>query len=740
MLNRWPLNRPLFLSRTSNDSMDTNEQVRQIAIRLREIEDANAALTRRVFSLETELSKVTGSPIHVQPPIAAPPPLPSVPVMATTLDERGIVVPLEAEVPTYTAPPPFQPVPSVPQADAPTPPPTIEGNFGLTWINRIGVLTLVLGVGFFFKYMVDNDWIGPSGRVMLGVLAGLLTIWFGDRLWHKDQKTFAQGVQALGTSILYLSFFAAFRFYELIPQSVAFVLMLVTTLMTGALALRYNAQATLALGMISGWCTPFLLSKGEPNDLFFLSYMLLLNGGAAIISRMRGWTSIEIVALVATWVFHLAWTENRSRIAGRNLSVLFTMLNYAVFAVSSHGWIVVIAQLIAGLLLGYSYNKEWNSVVLLVGFLHFLAGLFLTNRNKIAGGALAAVGGFWLCQATADQPDRLQHLSELMLGYTAAFLTTLAFVVYRATKDSVQRLDLAAASLCGVIYFTASYDLLVPEYKAYLGLFTVAVAACYLALGYALYNDTPAEKRDTTGPLLAAGLALAFLALAVPIQLTGYRITIGWAIQAGALTWIAYKLRDSRIVIGSAILYFLAVSRLGSIDSLLYWPPIEGGYALFFNPRFITFLVTCLSLWFSAWCASKFEEHKPIKTAAGIAYLLGHFLMIWALHLELFAYVDSRLDFNSPTSLKTLISSIILAGYGMLFISFGFARRAALPRILGLILFGIVILKLYLYDIWLLDRIYRMIAFIALGGILLGGSYLYSRFRDKLTTLIRDTE
>jgi uncharacterized membrane protein len=129
-----------------------------------------------------------------------------------------------------------------------------------------------------------------------------------------------------------------------------------------------------------------------------------------------------------------------------------------------------------------------------------------------------------------------------------------------------------------------------------------------------------------------------------------------------------------------------------------------------------------------------------VQKAAGLAYIAGHFFMIFGLHLEFFAFIDSRKDYTSPGSLKTLVSSIILAGYGFLFISFGFARRAALPRILGLMLFGTVILKLYLYDIWLLERIYRMIAFIALGGILLGGSYLYSRFRDKLGTLIREPQ
>jgi len=711
--------------------MDPNEQIHNIASRLRELEDANAALTRRVYFLETEISKVAGVEVPVAPlrTVAAPPPLPPVgtdplPIPLQQVDFHSPIGQQE-----------IAPIQEPLQAEAPT----VEGNVGLKWINRIGVLTLVLGVGFFFKYMVDNDWIGPAGRVIFGVLTGMLTIFAGDRLWHRNQKTFAQGVQALGTSILYLSFFAAYQFYELIPQSVAFILLVVTTAMTGALALRYNARATLILGLLGGYATPFMLSKGEPNDLFFLGYLFLLNAGAATVARMKGWTSVETIVFVGTWLLHLAWTENRGEKTDRLLGATFTLLNYGISLFSGHAWILIVGQVVSGMFLGYGFRQEWNSLAPILGVAHFAMGLYFANRRAIAFGSIAATAGFWLGQAAAEQPNMAQHLTLLNAAFTFVFLATLGYTVFRASRGILHRFDLIAAAVGGVVYFSACVTLLEGEYKAYLGLFTVAVAACYLALGYLIRLYTPVEKLDKTGSLLAAGLALAFLALAVPIQLTGYRVTLGWAIQAAALSWIAYRLKDARVLIGSTILYFLAISRLAAEDSQLYWPPIDGGYTLFFNPRFITYLSVCLSLWFSAWCASKFEE-KLVKSVAGLAYILGHFFMIGGLHLEFFAYIDSRTDFTAPTSLKTLISSIVLAGYGFLFISFGFARRAALPRILGLILFGIVVLKLYLYDIWLLDRIYRMIAFIALGGILLGGSYLYSRFRDKLGTLIREPE
>jgi uncharacterized membrane protein len=65
------------------------------------------------------------------------------------------------------------------------------------------------------------------------------------------------------------------------------------------------------------------------------------------------------------------------------------------------------------------------------------------------------------------------------------------------------------------------------------------------------------------------------------------------------------------------------------------------------------------------------------------------------------------------------------------------ATGTAANRLAGLILFGVIILKLYFYDVWLLDRFYRVLAFLALGGLLVAGSYIYSRYRERISALWR---
>src|SRR5690242_10732637 len=101
---------------------------------------------------------------------------------------------------------------TAPPATAPEPPrearrrPAIEAAFGLTWISRIGVITVVLALAFFFEYAFENHWITEWGRLALGWAAGVLSLVFGERFWRGGQRTFAQALTAAGIAFFYLSF------------------------------------------------------------------------------------------------------------------------------------------------------------------------------------------------------------------------------------------------------------------------------------------------------------------------------------------------------------------------------------------------------------------------------------------------------------------------------------------------------------------------------------------------------
>jgi uncharacterized membrane protein len=116
-------------------------------------------------------------------------------------------------------------------------------------------------------------------------------------------------------------------------------------------------------------------------------------------------------------------------------------------------------------------------------------------------------------------------------------------------------------------------------------------------------------------------------------------------------------------------------------------------------------------------------------------YVLSHICLLIAAMEWLVSGIRHEVSPSDQLSVINEAMSFLFASYAVVMITVGFARRQSLDRLLGLAALGIVVLKLYLYDIWQLDRFYRISAFVALGVLLLAASYLYSRWKDKLDAL-----
>ena len=665
-------------------------------------------LAGRLFAVEARLAQIESGG-SVRPPVAQPEP------------ER----PLPPVVQEYLRPP-VAPPPLPPQAPVEPPPlpagEKLETAVGLTWINRIGVITLILGVAFFFKYVIDNDWIGASGRVIIGVLAGAVTLFAGDFLWHRAQRVFAQGVTALGIAILYLSFYAAFGYYHLIPQPAALLLMVVTTACGGALALRYNARAIAILTLFGGYLTPVMLSTGNPNDVFFANYMSVMNAGALWFARRQGWRSVEIMALVSTVFLEGFWIADRHNKIGDGFGVGSTLVQYVLFASGSTMWpVAAVAQVAAAVVIG---SFHWQPIVQLA---LVVAGIGLFHGRKWNPGPSVAFAGWIFGYAVGI--DGVSDPLELhaFLYCSIAFLIFLAWPVVLATlrRETPSTSALATMAVSGVLYFAVAHNLLHLKYADYMGLMAVIVAALYLTAGWLIWNAPALEKRDSRTPILAAGMAMAFLALAVPIQFTGYRVAIAWAIQSAALGWIASRMPSPRVLIGAAIVALLAI---GDLPLGIHYAPEQ--YRLLLNSGFVTLTVVAISFWLLAYFITK-TPGVPVVAAAP-SYVIGHLIFLTGLHYEVFLYLDWT---KHSWDAKLLASTLLLAVYGLALVMLGVQTRTVINRVMGLVLFAVAIFKLYLSDVWMLDTIFVVIAFLALGGLLVAGSYLYSRYRTRIETL-----
>ena len=108
---------------------------------------------------------------------------------------------------------------------------------------------MLIGVSYFLKFAFDNNWIGPTGRVVIGLLAGIAIVIWSERFRSRGYRVFSYSLKAVGIGILYLSLYAAFQVYSLVPSSVAFVMMLAVTAATAVMAWTQDAEILAAFAL-----------------------------------------------------------------------------------------------------------------------------------------------------------------------------------------------------------------------------------------------------------------------------------------------------------------------------------------------------------------------------------------------------------------------------------------------------------------------------------------------------------
>jgi uncharacterized membrane protein len=210
----------------------------------------------------------------------------------------------------------------------------LESRIGSHWLNRIGIAAVLIGVSYFLKYAFDNNWIGPAGRVTIGLLAGIAVVIWSERFRSHGYQIFSYSLKAVGLGVLYLSLWAAFHVYSLIPSGIAFVAMLAVTASTAILAITQDAEILAAFALTGGYTTPLLLSTGVNKELQLFSYVALLDVAAVAMVARKPWRRLLALAYAGTLILYIGWYSgfyNRSQL---NLTVAFATLFFAIFAVA----------------------------------------------------------------------------------------------------------------------------------------------------------------------------------------------------------------------------------------------------------------------------------------------------------------------------------------------------------------------------------------------------------------------
>ena len=277
------------------------------------------AQRNRILALAARLRKLEQQLEKSKPDGLAGPELPTEePVTAVAVAE-------EPEVQPTTSPQvPLEPVGA-----------TLEAWIGRRGLGWVAVVLLLFATAFFLKQVFENRWIGETGRVAAGVIAGLALCAAGLRHHCRGWRVFSQMLTAGGLVLLYLSTFGAFGYYHLLPRehAAAFLVLLVTE---GALlALLYDASAIAVMALVGSLLAPVLLRTEHDQYRSLFLYLAAVDAGALVLVLLRSWHALGTLALLGSHGLFWGWydvhfhPEKLAAALGFQLGIFLLFLAYS---------------------------------------------------------------------------------------------------------------------------------------------------------------------------------------------------------------------------------------------------------------------------------------------------------------------------------------------------------------------------------------------------------------------------
>lgn len=248
----------------------------------------------------------------------------------------------------------------------------LEKFIGENLINKIGIAITIIGVAIGAKYSIDNELVSPLTRIILGYLAGIGLLGFGIKLKQK-YESYSAVLLSGAIAIMYFITFAAYNFYQLFPQSLAFILMLIFTVFTVIAAIHYNRQVIAHIGLLGAYAVPFLLSDGSGNLSVLLTYITIVNLGILFIAFKKHWKSLYFAAFSLSWLIYFTWfVKDYSYKEHFAIASLFLLVFFATFYLMFLAYKLVRKE---------ALEKSNSSLLLSNSFIFYGLGIAILSKN-----------------------------------------------------------------------------------------------------------------------------------------------------------------------------------------------------------------------------------------------------------------------------------------------------------------------------------------------------------------------
>lgn len=631
-------------------------------------------------------------------------------------------------------------------------------------LTIIGIFTLVLGIGYFVKYAIDKNWIGESARMGIGFLAGSLLI-ITAHFIRKNYTVFSSIIMGGGIAVFYFTTTIAFREYHLFTQNTAFAITCAITLLSIFLSYRYNSETLIIFSLFGGFLAPLMISTGQSNYIFLFTYLSLLNIGMLITVYLKNWKSVGWIAFIFTAIYLYFWTIEKTDLT----SIIFYIITYIIFyafALYNYFKTKLLSKLDILMLVLINFSSIIGSVYIFsilkyeplsvfplsfalinifFAFREYLDKKFERNYSVFAG-----IGIGLLTLAVA-----LQFKTHLITSVWAIEASLLLYI-WKKTGHNIFKIFFYLLFLLVILSQMMTWTEYINNKKHLTLIFNpvfltslLVIASCFFNL--ILLKKESKEKSDAeffqnAFKVLCFGVIYFSILFELIYQLSSqhFIVIITYSFLYSIIFTTLLLILNKRLSISEDLedlliygLLFLFIAHI--TNSQIVDAVITKEIGLSFYWIHLIYLAPLLYLIVKLIPRSEFLKQKAGYLLISITCILSVSFELYRIYIFLNGTTYQNI-FQLQEHFSILYLPIIWAVLSCGSIFAGLKKNIPELNKIGFGLLGITILKLYLYDVWQMDNVSRIIAFIILGIILLLSSFMFQKFKNMLKNLVDKNE
>ncbi len=178
--------------------------------------------------------------------------------------------------------------------------------FGANIITIIGGILFVLGMAFFVRYPIFDQYLSITARMVTAVTGSILLIIIS-HFMYKNHPAFSSVIMGASFSIMYFSFITAYYNHHIFDIKTTFIIIFIITVFAVTLSFIYKRYLLVTLAFLAAYTTPFLVSYNVADSFLLFKYIIILNVGLLIQISFKKSLFLNITGFAFTGIYFLIW-------------------------------------------------------------------------------------------------------------------------------------------------------------------------------------------------------------------------------------------------------------------------------------------------------------------------------------------------------------------------------------------------------------------------------------------------